>query len=96
MFGSRLSPNSLIFSDDILVDIQLVTFLFLSHISELSIGAKTKKFWQPLSPVKHILSNKNSYPFSDICEILFVRTVSFFSVSICFVLFEVTFLFEVF
>ena len=89
MFGSRLSPNSLIFSDDILVDIQLVTFLFLSHISELRIGAKTKKFWQPLSPVKHILSNKNSYPFSDICEILFVRTISF-------VLFEVTFLFEVF
>ena len=39
MIGSRLVSNGLIFSDDI----QLVTFLLLSEISELSIRAKTKK-----------------------------------------------------
>ena len=33
MVGSSLVPNSLIFSDDILVNIQLVTFLLLSNIS---------------------------------------------------------------
>ena len=43
--GSRLVLNSLIFSDDILVDIELVTFLLLSNISKLSIAAKLKKFW---------------------------------------------------
>ena len=43
MIRSRLVPNGLIFSDDIPVDIQLVTFLLLYNISELSIGAKTKK-----------------------------------------------------
>ena len=45
MVGSRLLLNALIFSDDIPVDIQLVVFLFLCNIRELSIGAKTGKFW---------------------------------------------------
>ena len=44
MVGSRLVENVLIFPDHIPVDIQLVTFLLLSNISKLSIGAKTKKF----------------------------------------------------
>ena len=44
MVGSRLVSNGLIFSDDILVKIQLVTFLLLSNIRELSIGSKRKKF----------------------------------------------------
>ena len=44
MVDSRLVSNGLIFSDDIPVDIQLVTFLLLSNIRELSIGAKTKNF----------------------------------------------------
>ena len=43
--GSRLVSNCLILSDDIPVYIQLVTFSLLSNISELSIGAKIKKFW---------------------------------------------------
>ena len=43
MVGSRLVSNGLIFSDDIPVTIQLVTFLLLSNISELRIGAKTIK-----------------------------------------------------
>ena len=42
--GSRPVSNGLIFSDDIPVDIQLVTFLLLSNIRELSIGTKTRKF----------------------------------------------------
>ena len=42
MVGSRLVSDVLIFSGDILVDIQLLTFLLLSKVSELSIGAKTK------------------------------------------------------
>ena len=45
MIGSRLVSNGLIFSDDIPVDIQLVTFLLLSYIMELSIGEKNEKFW---------------------------------------------------
>ena len=81
MIVSRLVSNGLIFSDDISVDIQLVTFLLLSNISELSIVAKTKKFRQPSLPVKYILHNRTSYPFSDICATLFVRSVSFFSAS---------------
>ena len=44
MVGSRLMPNGLIFSDDIPVDIQLVTFLLLSDIRELNTDAKAKKF----------------------------------------------------
>ena len=44
MVGSRLVTNVLIFSDDILVDIQSVTFELLSDINELSIRAKTRKF----------------------------------------------------
>ena len=45
MIGSRLVSNGLIFSDDIPVDIQLVIFLLLSYIMELSIGEKNEKFW---------------------------------------------------
>ena len=41
--GSRLVSNSLIFSNDIPVDIELVSFLLLSNISKLSIAAKLKK-----------------------------------------------------
>ena len=44
LVDSRLVSNGLIFSDNIPVDIQLVTFLLLPNISELSIGPKTKKF----------------------------------------------------
>ena len=44
MLGSRLVSNGLISSDDIPVDIQLVTFSLLSNISELSIGGKIKTF----------------------------------------------------
>ena len=43
MVGSRLILNDLIFSGDILVDIQLVSFLLLCNVSELSIGEETKK-----------------------------------------------------
>ena len=43
MVDSRLVSNGLIFSDDIPVNIQLVTFLLLSNFSKLSIGAKTRK-----------------------------------------------------
>ena len=42
--SSRLVYTGLIFSDDIPVDIQLVTFLLLSNISELRTGVRTKKF----------------------------------------------------
>ena len=96
MVGWRLVSNGLIFSHWILVNIQLVTFLLLSDISELNTGAKTKKFWQPSSPVKYVLPNKKSYPFSDICATLFVRSVSFFLASKCFVLFDLTSLFKFF
>ena len=44
MIGARLGSNGLIFSDDIPVDIQLLTLLLLSHVSKLSIGGKTEKF----------------------------------------------------
>ena len=43
--GSRLVSNNLTFSGGIPVDVQLITFLLLSTVRELSIGAKTKKFW---------------------------------------------------
>ena len=90
MAGSKLVSNGLIFSDDIPVNLWLVTFLLLSLIKELSIGAKTKKFSQPLLPVKNIRPNKKSYLFSDICATLFVKS-AFFSASKCFILFEVNF-----
>ena len=45
LVGSRLVLNGLIFSGDIPVNIQLVNFLLVSNIRELSIGTKTKKFW---------------------------------------------------
>ena len=70
MGSSRLVSNVLIISDDILVNMQLVTFLMLSSIRELSIGEKTRWFWQPLSPLKYILPNKKSYSFSDICGLI--------------------------
>ena len=44
MVSSRLVSNGLIFSDAIPVNIQLVTFLLLLTVSELSTGVKTKKF----------------------------------------------------
>ena len=44
MVGSIFVSNGLILSDDIPVNIQLVTFLLLSHIRELSINGKTRKF----------------------------------------------------
>ena len=40
MVSSGLVSNGLIFSDDIPVNVQLVTFLSLSNVSELSIGTK--------------------------------------------------------
>ena len=43
MVSLRLVSNGLILLDDIPVDIHLVTFLLLSNIIEISIGAKTKK-----------------------------------------------------
>ena len=47
--------------------------------------------FQHFSPVKDILPNEKSYLFSDICAMLFVRSVTFFSACKCFDLFEVTF-----
>ena len=44
MVGSRLVLNGLIFSNDIPVDIQLVTYSLLSNIRKLRIGEKTRKF----------------------------------------------------
>ena len=44
MARSRLVSNGSIFSDHILVDIQLVTFSLLSNTKELSIWAETRKF----------------------------------------------------
>ena len=46
--------------------------------------------------VKYILSSKKSYSFSGIYINLFLRSVSFFEASMCFVLFEVTFMFKFF
>ena len=84
MVGSRLVSDVLIFSSDILVDIQLLTFLLLSKVSELSIGAKTK-FWQPALSVKDIQPNKKSNAFSDICATFFVdQWVSFQPPRVCF------------
>ena len=44
MVSSRLVSNGLIFWDEIVVDIQFIIFLLLSNVSELRIGAKTRKF----------------------------------------------------
>ena len=44
MVGFRLVSDGSIFSGDIPVNTQLVTFLLPSNISELSVGTKTKKF----------------------------------------------------
>ena len=45
LVASRLVSNDLIFSNDIPVNIQLLIFLLISNIMELSIGAKNRKFW---------------------------------------------------
>ena len=42
MVGARLTSNALIYLGNIPSDIQLMTFLLLSNISELSITVKTK------------------------------------------------------
>ena len=65
MVSSRLVSNGLITSDDIWVDIQLVNFFTVIYVSELSIGAKTKNFWEASSPVKNlkIYQTKNRIPF---------------------------------
>ena len=44
MVGSRLVSSGLIFSDDIPVDIQEVTFSLLYNIMGISIGTKTRNF----------------------------------------------------
>ena len=44
MVGLRLVSNDLMFSRDIPVYIQLVTFLLICSLSELSIGVKSKIF----------------------------------------------------
>ena len=44
MVSSRLVSNGLIFWVEIVVDIQFIIFLLLSNVSELRIGAKTRKF----------------------------------------------------
>ena len=46
MVGERLLSNGLTFLGDTSPDIQLVTFLLLSDVSELSIGAKIKMLIQ--------------------------------------------------
>ena len=43
MVSSSLVSNGIVFSADTPVDIRLVTFLLISNVSELNIGAKTKK-----------------------------------------------------
>ena len=82
--------NGLIFSGDNLVDIQLVTFLLLSIISEIKIGPKTEKFWWPSSPVKYILLNKKLYCFVDNTLTFYGRLFISFSTSTCFRLFKIT------
>ena len=42
--GLRLVSNALIFSDDIPVDIQLVTFSLVCNFKGLKTGTKTRKF----------------------------------------------------
>ena len=44
MIGSRLVSNGLIFSDNVPVDIYLVTFFSLLNIRELRIGTETRNF----------------------------------------------------
>ena len=44
MVSSRLVSNGLVFPDDFPVNLQVVNFLLLSNIRELSTGSKTKKF----------------------------------------------------
>ena len=63
MVGERLLLNRLTFSGDTPPYIQLVTFLLLSNVSELSIGAKIKLFSKPSSPVRYVLPNRKYYPF---------------------------------
>ena len=44
MIGSRLVSNGLILSDNVPVDIYLVTFFSLLNIRELRIGTETRNF----------------------------------------------------
>ena len=44
IIGTRVGSSGLMFCDDISVNIQLVSFLLVSHMSQLSTGAITKKF----------------------------------------------------
>lgn len=46
IIGARLEPNGPIFSGDIWLDMELITFwLLLSYVTESSIDEKTKEFW---------------------------------------------------
>ena len=92
MVGERLLSNRLTFSGDTPPDIQLVTFLLLSNVSELSIGAKIKMFSKPSSPVRYVLHNKKYYPFVNNILTFFESSINFSSPSVYF-LFEVNFLF---
>ena len=84
LVGSRLVSKALIFSNDILADIQVITFLLLSNIRERSIGANTRTLYL----------TKN-HTFSDICTILFESFFSFL-VSIYSVFFDLALLFKIF
>ena len=85
MVGSRLVSNDLFFFRWYSTRYPVSNFVLLSSISELSIGAKIEKLWYTSSPVKHILPNNQSCPFSDTCANFFVKSVSFVPFSLCFV-----------
>ena len=93
MVGERLLLNRLTFSGDTPPDIQLVTFLLLSNVSELSIGAKIKMFSKPSPPVRYVLPNKKYYPFVNNILTFFESSINFCSPSASYFLFEVNFLF---
>ena len=44
MVGTQLGSNGLILLGNTPVNIQLITFLLLSNVSELNTGAETKRF----------------------------------------------------
>ena len=65
MVSSRLISNDLIFSNDILVNSQLVTYILCSNVGELNIGAKTKKKMITIATCKiHCTYKKNQIIFS--------------------------------
>ena len=45
MVGTQFGSNGLILLGNTPVNIQLITFLLLSSVIELSTGTKTKRFW---------------------------------------------------